>query len=122
MVSVAHRCSRVIQVSARCRINQLDEVVAVIERVANDESHRVTVAPAGKPGPACPRDKIRAAQEELASAFQEAGRSFYAQQQSSPPSEGEPAPSGEPAAAGQQGKPDDVVEADYEIVDEGKKS
>jgi molecular chaperone DnaK len=65
--------------------------------------------------------EIRAAQEELAAAFQEAGRSFYAQQQqqSSPPPSGEPA--GEPAGA-TSAKPDDVVEADYEIVDEGKKS
>jgi molecular chaperone DnaK len=65
--------------------------------------------------------EIRAAQEELTAAFQEAGRSFYAQQQ-----EAAPPPTGEPAAeqtagasAGQ--KADDVVEADYEIVDEGKK-
>jgi molecular chaperone DnaK len=63
--------------------------------------------------------EIRAAQEELASAFQEAGRSFYAQQQSSPPPGGEP--QGEPAGATSSSKPDDVVEADYEIVDEGKK-
>ena len=64
--------------------------------------------------------EIRSAQEELASAFQEAGRSFYAQQQSSPPPSGEPQ-QGEPAGA-TSAKPDDVVEADYEIVDEGKKS
>jgi len=64
--------------------------------------------------------EIRSAQEELASAFQEAGRSFYAQQQSSPPPGGEPQP-GEPAGATSSQKPDDVVEADYEIVDEGKK-
>src|SRR5215203_1413555 len=65
--------------------------------------------------------EIRAAQEELAASFQEAGRSFYAQQSSPPPPSGEPASSGEPAGS-QAGKPDDVVEADYEIVDEGKKS
>jgi molecular chaperone DnaK len=67
--------------------------------------------------------EIRAAQEELASAFQEAGRSFYAQQQSSPPPGGEPQ-QGEPTAGAgaTSGQPDDVVEADYEIVDEGKKS
>src|SRR5690349_13058383 len=65
--------------------------------------------------------EIRAAQEELATAFQEAGRSFYAQQQqSSPPEGGEPA-AGEPAGSTSSPKPDDVVEADYEIVDEGKK-
>ena len=65
--------------------------------------------------------EIRSAQEELASAFQEAGRSFYAaQQQASPPPGGEPQ-QGEPAGATSSQKPDDVVEADYEIVDEGKK-
>src|SRR5678816_2262672 len=64
--------------------------------------------------------EIRSAQEELASAFQEAGRSFYAQQQSSPPPGGDPPPR-EPAGATSSQKPDDVVEADYEIVDEGKK-
>src|SRR5688500_14406348 len=66
--------------------------------------------------------EIRSAQEELSNAFQEAGRSFYAQQQaSSPPPSGEPA-AGEPAGAGATSeKQDDVVEADYEIVDEGKK-
>jgi molecular chaperone DnaK len=67
--------------------------------------------------------EIRAAQEELAAAFQEAGRSFYAQQQqqqdSSPPPGAEP--QGEPAGA-TSAKADDVVEADYEIVDEGKKT
>jgi len=70
--------------------------------------------------------EIRSAQEELNTAFQEAGRSFYAQSQAS----GEPqgaaaggAPTGDDGAgAGAQGgRQDDVVEADYEIVDEGKK-
>jgi len=64
--------------------------------------------------------EIRLAQEELSNAFQEAGRSFYAQQQASPPP-GAEAPQGEPAGATSSAKPDDVVEADYEIVDEGKK-
>ena len=65
--------------------------------------------------------EIRSAQEELASAFQEAGRSFYAQQQESSPPPGAEQPQGEPAGATASSKPDDVVEADYEIVDEGKK-
>jgi molecular chaperone DnaK len=55
-------------------------------------------------------NEIRAAQEELSKAFSEAGQSFYAQTQT----------------AGRHpchrpGRPEDVVEADYEIVDEGKK-
>jgi molecular chaperone DnaK len=70
-------------------------------------------------------NEIKAAQEELSKVFGEAGQSFYAQSQ---PAEGaETAASGAAEGAGAQGngaaKPtDDVVEADYEIVDEGKKS
>ncbi|MGH7624010.1 MAG: Hsp70 family protein, partial [Gemmatimonadaceae bacterium] len=69
-------------------------------------------------------NEIRSAQEELSHAFGEAGQSFYAQQQGAEQTAG---PTGEAgAAAGQPGsapgdKPDDVVEADYEIVDEDKK-
>ncbi|MCC6931361.1 MAG: molecular chaperone DnaK [Gemmatimonadaceae bacterium] len=65
--------------------------------------------------------EIKSAFDELSTAYQEAGRSLYAQQQAA----GEQPPAGEPAADGagaQQPKADDVVEADYEIVDEPKKS
>jgi molecular chaperone DnaK len=71
--------------------------------------------------------EIRAAQEELNKTFSEAGQSFYAQSQaSSGDSSGSGgAPGGETAGAGATSggaKPaDDVVEADYEIVDESKK-
>jgi molecular chaperone DnaK len=73
--------------------------------------------------------EIRAAQEDLSKTFSEAGQSFYAQNQS-PPGGGDGGSSGgagpgEPAGAGASssgGKPaDDVVEADYEIVDDSKK-
>jgi molecular chaperone DnaK len=61
---------------------------------------------------------IRTALEELSQAYSAAGASLYqaaqGQQQSSPPPGGEP-PSGE-AKSGQE----DVVEADYEIVDDSK--
>ncbi|MDE3052327.1 MAG: molecular chaperone DnaK [Gemmatimonadota bacterium] len=60
-------------------------------------------------------NEIRAAQEELSKAFGEAGQSFYAQSQAQP--EGAPAE----GAAAEGEKPEDVVEADYEIVDENKK-
>ncbi len=63
-------------------------------------------------------NEIRAAQEELSKAFAEAGQSFYAQSQAQAQPEGAPA-EGAPAAEGE--KPEDVVEADYEIVDENKK-
>jgi molecular chaperone DnaK len=63
--------------------------------------------------------EIRSAQEDLTKAFQDAGQHFYQQSQdASATSE-----ASEPAAAGASaGAPaDDVVEADYEIVDDGKK-
>src|SRR5215207_4502855 len=66
--------------------------------------------------------EIRAAQEELATAFQEAGRSFYAQQQETAPPPGAEPAAEQPAGASAQQKADDVVEAYYEIVHEGKKS
>jgi molecular chaperone DnaK len=70
-------------------------------------------------------EEIKAAQEELNRAYSEAGQTFYAQSQAQPGPGG--TPGGEaPPGAGQQGPPgqqpkEDVVEADYEIVDEGKK-
>jgi molecular chaperone DnaK len=71
--------------------------------------------------------EIRAAQEELNKTFSEAGQSFYAQSQASSSdasgSGGAPGgASGGPEASSGGAKPaDDVVEADYEIVDESKK-
>jgi molecular chaperone DnaK len=63
--------------------------------------------------------EVRAALDELSTAYQEAGRSLYAQSEAQgPPDQG--APAGEPAGAADQ--KEDVVEADYEIVDENKKS
>jgi molecular chaperone DnaK len=74
--------------------------------------------------------EIRAAQEDLSKTFNEAGQSFYAQSQAAESA----APGGGTDTAGSSGetgtggtggngaKPaDDVVEADYEIVDEAKK-
>ena len=69
-------------------------------------------------------NEIRAAQEELTRVFQEAGQSFYQQQgQAGQPSgaPGQGAPGAEQPAGATAGKPaEDVVEADYEIVDENK--
>jgi molecular chaperone DnaK len=60
-------------------------------------------------------NEIRAAQEELSKSFGEAGQSFYAQQnKAEEPAAGGPPP--EPSAE----KKEDVVEADYEIVDDKK--
>jgi molecular chaperone DnaK len=70
-------------------------------------------------------NEIRAAQEELSKSFNEAGQSFYAQSQSAEGATagGSPGGQGTTGDAGAEGaKPaDDVVEADYEIVDEAKK-
>jgi len=64
--------------------------------------------------------EIRAAQEELSKTFGEAGQSFYAQSQGTPDQGG--ADAGSAQGDGASGKPaEDVVEADYEIVDEAKK-
>jgi len=63
-------------------------------------------------------DGIRRALEELNQAYSAAGASLYQSAQGQGQPEGQPgAPTGEPAATGQ---PDDVVEADYEIVDDKK--
>jgi molecular chaperone DnaK len=67
-------------------------------------------------------NEIRAAQEELTKVFSEAGQAFYQQQgQGAQPEAGQPAGAGATAGADAGAKPaDDVVEADYEIVDEKK--
>ncbi|HXK40369.1 MAG TPA: Hsp70 family protein, partial [Candidatus Paceibacterota bacterium] len=117
--------------------NRLDSLSYEVEKNAKEWSDRLTadmktrlesaVERARKAHRGDDMGEIKAAMEELSSAYQEAGRSLYAQAQSA----GAEAPQGEPAAAGAQpgegapsgeAKPDDVVEADYEIVDETKKS
>jgi molecular chaperone DnaK len=66
---------------------------------------------------------IKTAYDELQNAYSEAGRSLYQQSQAQG-GQAEPAGEGAPDApgAGEQPKKDDVVEADYEIVDENKGS
>jgi molecular chaperone DnaK len=70
-------------------------------------------------------NEIRAAQEDLSKSFNEAGQSFYAQSQAAEgaAAAGSPGSQGATGEAGGNGaRPaDDVVEADYEIVDEAKK-
>jgi molecular chaperone DnaK len=65
--------------------------------------------------------EIRSAQEELSTAFQEAGKTFYASAQAAPEQPEAQQPAGEPAGASGGAKAEDVVEADYEIVDDSKK-
>ncbi|MFN9098986.1 MAG: molecular chaperone DnaK [Gemmatimonadaceae bacterium] len=63
-------------------------------------------------------NEIRAAQEELSKAYSEAGQAFYQQQAAAGAPAAEGAAPG--ADAGAQAKADDVVDADYEIVDDKK--
>jgi molecular chaperone DnaK len=63
-------------------------------------------------------DQIKKALEELNAAYSAAGASLYQAAQAAGAQESA-SPEGEPAAGGE--KKEDVVEADYEIVDENKK-
>jgi molecular chaperone DnaK len=66
-------------------------------------------------------NEIRAAQEELTKVFSEAGQAFYQQQGEAGAQAEAGQPAGATAGADAGAKPaDDVVEADYEIVDEKK--
>jgi molecular chaperone DnaK len=62
--------------------------------------------------------EIRAAQEELSKAYSEAGQAFYQQQSSA--AESAPGAASPEGTADAGAKPDDVAEADYEIVDDKK--
>jgi molecular chaperone DnaK len=112
--------------------NRLDSLAWEVERESKEWSDRLSsdvktrldgaVERARKAHKGDDMGEVRAALEELTAAYQEAGRSLYSQAQEQQPSE--PQPTGTPGPDGQgpkaEGKPDDVVEADYEIVDEKK--
>ena len=66
--------------------------------------------------------EIKAAQEDLSKTFAEAGTSFYAQNKAESPSGDAGASDGGTSEAKPEDKKEDVVEADYEIVDEPKKT
>jgi molecular chaperone DnaK len=122
--------------------NRLDSMTYEVEKNAKEWSDRLPAELKSKLESSVERarkalrgddmNEIKAAQEELTKVFAEAGQSFYAQAQSStggpeggPAGGAEGGPSGGPSggAAGgpkSEGK-EDVVEADYEIVDETKK-
>jgi molecular chaperone DnaK len=115
------------QIEAR---NQLDSLVYRVEkdskewvdRLPADAKSRLDSALEGAKGAlrAGDPDIIAKALEELNQAYSAAGASLYqsAQGQAGPTGE---QPQGEPAGAQPGGGQDDVVEADYEIVDEQKK-
>jgi molecular chaperone DnaK len=122
--------------------NKLDSMTYQVEKESKEWSERLSPELKSKLDAAVERARkalrgddmkeIDAAQEDLTKTFSEAGQSFYAQAQSSAsgasggpeggPTAGAGAPTGgstENTAAG--AKPEDVVEADYEIVDDSKK-
>jgi molecular chaperone DnaK len=117
--------------------NRLDSMTYEVEknsqewsdRLSEDMRNRLTAAVerARKALRADDMNEIRSAQEELTRVYSEAGQSLYAQQGAT--AEGAPGaeapgagPQGAGAGAGAPGgRQDDVVEADYEIVDEEKK-
>jgi len=110
--------------------NRLDSMTYEVEKNAKEWSDKLNPDLKAKLDGAVERarkalrgddmNEIKAAQEELNRVFSEAGQSFYAQSQTGG-DQGGPPPGGE-AGTTSGGKPqEDVVEADYEIVDETKK-
>src|SRR5688500_5467326 len=112
--------------------NRLDSLAYEVEKNAKEWSDRLSpelktrldnaVERARKAHRGDDTNEIKAAMEELSAAYQEAGRSLYSQGQASEPG---PTPGTDGAAPGAEApageaKPDDVVEADYEIVDDKK--
>ncbi len=118
--------------------NRLDSMTYEVEKNSKEWSDKLPAELKSKLDSAVERarkalrgddmNEIRAAQEELNRAFSEAGQSFYAQSQGGPgaggqgptggPTGGEPGPGASTPGSKPQ---EDVVEADYEIVDESKK-
>src|SRR5687767_10068150 len=104
--------------------NRLDSLSYEVEKNSKEWADRLTpelksrldsaVERARKALRADDMAEIRAAQEELATAFQEAGRSFYQQQAQSSQGEPQGAPTGTPEGDGAGAKADD------EIVDDKK--
>jgi molecular chaperone DnaK len=111
--------------------NRLDSLAYEVEKNAKEWSDRLSpelktrldnaVERARKAHRGDDADEIKAATEELSAAYQEAGRSLYSQAEASEPG---PAPGADGATSGAEqpadAKPEDVVEADYEIVDDKK--
>jgi len=110
--------------------NRLDAMVYDVEKNAKEWSDRLepsmkqrldtAVEDARKALRSGDQGEIRKAAEGLQAAYSEAGRSLYSQAQSAGATGAESAP---PPPPGQgEAKKEDVVEADYEIVDENKPS
>jgi molecular chaperone DnaK len=109
--------------------NRLDSMTYEVEKNAKEWSDKLPADLKGRLDASVERARkslkgddmgeIRSAQEELTKTFQEAGQAFYQQSQGADAAAGTAGGEGEPAGA-TAGR-DDVVEADYEIVDDEKK-
>jgi molecular chaperone DnaK len=109
--------------------NRLDAMVYDVEKNAKEWSDRLetsmkerldrAVEDARKALRSGDQGEIRKAAEALQAAYSEAGRSLYSQAQAASGPGGESAP---PPGQAESAKKEDVVEADYEIVDEKKPS
>ncbi|MGE5750377.1 MAG: molecular chaperone DnaK [Gemmatimonas sp.] len=108
--------------------NRLDSMTYEVEKNVKEWGDKVSPDIKGRIDSAVERARkalrgddmteIRAAQEELTKVFSEAGQSFYQQQaQSAEQPAGE---AGQPSGDGATAPAEDVVEADYEIVDDKK--
>jgi molecular chaperone DnaK len=111
--------------------NRLDSLAYEVEKNAKEWSDRLSpelktrldtaVERARKAHRGDDAAEIKAAMDELSAAYQEAGRSLYSQAPSEPSQAPGPEAGTAPGAeAPGTAKPDDVVEADYEIVDDKK--
>jgi molecular chaperone DnaK len=124
--------SRKEKVEAR---NQLDSLIYQVEKDTADWGDKISGDAKSSLDDAMERGRkalkqdelgeLNAAKEQLMQAFSAAGQQFYQAQAAQQGAEGEAAgmggePTGEPQPAGASAE-EDVVEADYEIVDEEKK-
>ncbi len=111
--------------------NRLDSMTYEVEKNVKEWGEKVSPEIKGRIDASIERSRkalrgddmteIRAAQEELTKVFSEAGQSFYQQQAAESQPQGEAGTDGAPAGEATGTPPaDDVVEADYEIVDDKK--
>jgi molecular chaperone DnaK len=116
--------------------NQLDTLIYQVEKDTKEWGDKITGDAKSKLDSALERAKkalkqddvneLNGAKDELMQSFSAAGQQFYqaqaAQQQQAQPGAQPEEPMAEPAGAGARtgGGQDDVVEADYEIVDDNK--
>jgi molecular chaperone DnaK len=116
--------------------NQLDTLIYQVEKDTKEWGDKISGDAKSKLDAALERAKkalkqddlteLNGARDELMQAFSAAGQQFYqalaAQQQQAQPGAEAQEPAAEPAGAGARtgGGQEDVVEADYEIVDDNK--